>query len=89
MKIFYLAAGAFLEWVIRTEEGKNFANNIMTKGYALVKENISNVLPKSEEPNKNNGAIFSDSGHNGDNKRLFESSTQRQSKDSTGATETR
>lgn len=89
MKIFYLAAGAFLEWVIRTEEGKNFANNIMTKGFELVKENISNVLPKSEESKHDNGTVFSDSGYNRDNKCLPEPTTQRQSKDSGRVAETR
>ena len=84
MKILYMAAGAFLEWVIRTKEGKDFANKVVNKGYCLMKDNLSNVLSeaKSKLSDGVDGTILSNSRYIRDNKPVSESGTQRKPENS-------
>lgn len=86
MKIGYLLAGAFLEWVIRTKEGKDFANKIISKGYCLVKDNLSDVLSESKSrlATGMDGNLLSSSGRVRDNKSISQSGTQGESRDSSG-----
>lgn len=60
MKIIYLVAGAFLDWVIRTDEGKEFTNAMINKGYSMIKEKLSD----SKSASKSN----KESCYNGKNK---------------------
>lgn len=38
MKLMYVALGALLDWVMRTEEGKDFANDILRSGMSKAKK---------------------------------------------------
>ncbi|MCM1497264.1 MAG: hypothetical protein NC124_02245 [Clostridium sp.] len=86
MKIMYMAAGAFLEWVIRTQEGKDFANKVISKGYEAIKESVKDAVPKSKLSTGIDGAVLPNIGCSRSDKHISKCSTQGIAKDIQGIT---